>query len=105
MTLLATIIGYLIIACIAVVVACWALMAVAWAWRRTIENQWELAARRVGADLLSNSWWFSESQDTMRALQLIAGRLMRDGSCGMAIEEVRTDWRNERNYDGEVRSK
>lgn len=53
-----------------------------------IENE---TRQRVGAELGSDAWWFSESPDTSNAMRLYAQTLVTGSSPG--ISQLRDEWR------------
>ncbi|BCG50148.1 hypothetical protein [Ralstonia phage RP13] len=54
----------------------------------------ELAVRRYAQSLLSDSWWFSESEEAMHAIQLLAKNLAFTGNINARdISGIRDEWR------------
>lgn len=66
------------------------------AWTRAYQNLCykteELTRRQVGTRLLHESWWYSEDEAVMSAIEIIGRKLSQDGYND--ISSTREEWRN-----------
>lgn len=60
-----------------------------------LQGKCDVAERqRIANELLSSSWWFSESVDAQKALELIGKKLL--SADHLCVSTIRDEWRRER---------
>jgi hypothetical protein len=88
--------AYYVAAGIAILIAFgWIAEGVNRLWDRVLEGQRSYERVRLGNQLISDSWWFSENGEVSGAVRLIGEAMVRNNGDGYDVSRVREQWRTQ----------